>query len=140
MMERVWRIVADHPCVTSKSVAQIMGEEHSEVSSHLSAMVKRGMIRSEMIPIKVRCGNGFTDRRVHHYTACIKQYELLPLKKKSARNPKPLSVTPLQQIKDSIPRAELTPLTRVTPGFDIEQLTLSEARALYQKLHVLFGK
>lgn len=138
MIERVWRIVKESGSqgATSRDVAARMKHDHTrKVTPSLSDMTKRGMVAA------VPEFDGKTGRQIYRYFTDMGTYRLLPpltpAKKDKRRQ---VSHTP-----DAVPATAHTPTPSPAPApaaegfFDIDRMTIAQARALYQQLHKMFG-
>ena len=139
VIERVWRYVADHPGVTSRTVSQVLGLKQSEASSQLVVLVHRRMCCEKKQVLKVRAGKGWTNRLISHYSVCIPNYELLPLPKV----PPPVSVNIAkitEQVKPLSFEVWGVPAVQPEPGLgiDILSMPLGQARELYERLKRVF--
>jgi hypothetical protein len=120
--ELIWRRVKEQPGMTAKGIGMSLTSiKKSSISTLLSAMEKRGMV--------------YTKRdagRARKYYTDMTAYELLPL-------PKPLpKVTPPAKIE--VEYCQSSPLVVTPPkAFNLDDLTVREARALYEQLHKMFG-
>lgn len=135
--ERLWRIIKDHPGLTAVALSPKVGLKVANVSSICGLMVKRGMLVTDTVPLRVRSGHGYCVRdvlvyRVHHRMGG--EYDLLPMPAKP-KCEKVTNATPIAAAKP-IPVSDPAPAT--TP--DIDHLTLAQARNLYNVLHKLFGE
>lgn len=136
--ERIFNYVKDHPDVTAETVRKALKMEASSVSSILSQLESRKMLSSVSKALRVNSSNGKSMlRHVAHYTAIIKEYELLP---------KPKKVAAVAAEVQKKPRIELTIVpvekksSNLPPSIDefIERLTIGDARRLHQKLDAMF--
>jgi len=134
--KRIWLYVKDHPHTTAGTLEKVLKETLSATSTSLGALVRRGMLNRVSVVTR-------NSKRIFEYTAPAKmtEYELLPVDKsvvlkdyqhKTAMSP----ITVSQNGTPVIPsRANLSGL-----ALNVENLTLAEARIVYDKLHILFGK
>lgn len=119
--QRVWMYLHDHPHVlgrTSMEISKALGIKNNSVSSVISDMCDRGMVTSHSVPRK-------TGSTVKHYKAVGDTYERLPRLKRPPETAKWSPATP----------ATLTPVTRIP---SIEDMTIREAREMYQELKRFF--
>lgn len=138
--ERIWRYFKDHPRSTSLACTQTLRLNRSNVSSYISEMETRRMLRSEMLEMKLKGPHGaFVNRRVKHYSVNINEFEMLP----KPHKPK----APRKSSKKAAPAAvekHPTPATTPTPpSWDAEAvvrtLTPRQARAVYDQLKEIFA-
>lgn len=112
-MQRVWTTVYNSKLrITSSDVAKILKESNGNVSSLLSQMEQRGMVDAV-----------YNNKGVKEYGTIGDKYELLPVRK--------VATTPAKW------RASM-PILIQDKVFDVDSLTISEARALYRKLKPMF--
>lgn len=121
--EQLWRIVKDQPGSTAKEIATRAKHINlSSTSSQLYQMVARGMLYTKP-------GNlGPNGGRANRYFTDMDTYTSLPYNKKPAvvRGLRPAALTP-------------PPAPSAAPGFDLDSMTVAQARALYRQLHKMFG-
>jgi DNA-binding CsgD family transcriptional regulator len=146
--KRVWLWLNDHPGKTSKQIAIALGEKHSNVATTLGQMVKRRMVQG------TKQQHPHRNVQEWHYETCIKQYELLPMRKAKPQ-PKPkvdvkngiitgfgLSAVPVSTetvASLAVPLSVASPFEQPKCKFNLDDLTVREARALYEQLHKMFG-
>jgi len=131
--EQCWLWLRDHPRTSSRQLSSVF---KCETSRPIWDLVDRGMLTSELVSDKRVCQKAFK-----LYSVIGKEYDLLPRKKKQAKpvkssNPSaaPLSIL----LADHLPMS-LKPLKIVVNAdFDIEGLTLGQARKLYAQLREIF--
>lgn len=120
-MQRVWEWLKDHPGKTAKDLTAEF--KLKSVTSLLAQMGHRKMLTMELRPYHK------TGRNVGHYYVAsnMQAYELLPL------------VKPKKQVVEQL-QEDPQPAASQDTEIDIENMTLSEARKLYMRLHSYFGK
>jgi len=145
-MERVWRMLKDNPNRTAKAVAAQTGIPLTSVSSICSKMELRGMMRHTERQEVSRGKNGLSyGRTVYYFTPIGDEFELLPMPPKPKKDP----VTPSAARLFSQMRAEVdampvaapipAPVPRPAPKYDVESMTISEARTMWNHLNQFFG-
>ena len=135
LMERIWLYVKDHPGVLSAHLHRILKEEANAVSPMVSQMAKREMLIREKQSPPYRGVPSFY-LRVNPKMRGV--YELLPEPKKP-NTQIAVSVQKLPQAPAVVsePKEKLQPVNVET--FDLESLTIREARQLQARLNQLFG-
>lgn len=134
--ERIWRVIKDHPGITSSRVAEITGVPHNNTSSLAKTMVDRGMLTMDTQQLRVKGPRGsWIVRKVAVFTVDPRmngEYEM-----------RPAPLKPKAAVTFVAPKAAVTPAKEpaapATPKTNIDHLTLGEARSLYDALHQLFG-
>lgn len=130
LVERVWLWIKDHPKTTPTVVAKALGTSREMVQVSLTNMFNRGMVVKVQSDLKHA-------RRGEKLWSCIpslKQYELLPKLDASLIIPK----------KDEYVHKAIT-LTSAdishlkATNIKVEELTIVEARQLYDKLKPYFS-
>lgn len=131
LKNRIWLWLKDHPGKNYKTVATALKATPSSVSSQLGDLYARGMLSCETVPSNAKRGV----KSIKIYSALGREYELAPL---------PLKNSPCKTHTKRVPiDAPLIHIGTLPPlpahkGIDVEQLTISEARALYRKLQEMF--
>lgn len=120
--QRIWVWLKDHQPQTAKAISAALHLAQSPTL--LSSMEKRGMVTSKLEHSRLTGGT------VKWYSTVGRAYELLPVPKKTANKPQPPA---LQTQALDAPAA-----TRPTAAFDLDALTIAEARALYSRLARMF--
>lgn len=145
-IEKCWLWIKDHPRISSRSLDAVFKRP---MAASIHEMKRRGMLKIEEE----------MDKRIHHspfsvYSVTQKEYDLLPVlpqyRKTSAKAPAPAPAAPpaapaLQLVPPAPdkPPAAPAPVPAPTPApqmievgadFDVDKLTLGQARALYAKL------
>jgi hypothetical protein len=121
--QRVWRIIKDEPGLTqSQMFKRLPAIAKGSISSQLHLMEKRGMVY-----VKGTKGGGPTGTSKAYYTD-LDHYERLPLPKGNGKTAEPAPA----------PALGLAPPT-TAKKFDLDGLTIGEARALYKQLKEMFG-
>lgn len=143
--ERIWRYFKDHPRSSSLACTQVLKLSRANVSSYISEMESRRMIRSEPVEMRLRGAHGaYHNRKVKHYTVNIAEFEMLPKPKKPARKVK--KTTPLAAPVATPPTATISVVS--TPPATLQDwsaeqlvhtLTPRQARAVYDQLKEIFG-
>jgi hypothetical protein len=138
LMQRVWQVLRDSKLPRSaKTVSQLLNVKTQDVSSVLSSLMARKMVERQFQVLSLKTGFGTAKREVAHYVALGSTYELRPLPPaKKAPAPKP----DVEQRFLRAPEAPVSPPPLQKPApVDIENMTLSDARALYKRLQEFFG-
>lgn len=130
LKKRVWLWLKDHPDKTCKEIYLALNVQQGHVSAELHDMFKRGMVtaRKEVLPGLKRFG----ERPVNVYRVTSKEYELLPVKK----TPRP-PVVKVEGPKVTVAVQEPNPV--VKKKFSIDDLSVYEAKELYDQLKKIFG-
>lgn len=119
----LWELVKLHPASTSAELSDISGMNANTVSIRLAQMFNRGyLIRAKNLDGKFR------------YTTAGDLYEGLRNKKSKAAKP----VRTPKTTKLSASRKQVEP-ANPTPSFDLNSMSIRQARALYDELKVIFG-
>jgi hypothetical protein len=154
MSERVWLYLKDHPKTTAKRLSTELREPVSIISSTVSTLVRRKMLTFEVEAIRLKGGRGpKTHRRYSVEPKMGGRYELWPIVVKSkSRKATRVSAPAPQKPVQTLPPVHETgtvqqpPLTikpqivTIAKSQDfIDGLTVAEARALYERLHKMFG-
>ena len=129
--ERIWEQLHGTPNKTSIEVAALMGVDQATVSHYLTQMFRRSMLDRKhrtWINEKAR------QQTSYEYTVRGNKYTLKPLALVSAKSVRKESVnhrtfTAAADLEQQNP----------TTSFDIEALTMRQARGLYNKLDAIFG-
>ena len=122
--ERIHAWMKDHPWKTYDEISKALHIHTSSVSSVLSDMQSRGMVKSQR---GSRMGRGFTE-----YAVTMQVYENLPKPAKPSAQPKSLTSADIPM--------EAQPLVVVPPPkINLEALTIAEARELYHQLKGMFA-
>lgn len=159
-MERVWRVIKDHPGITSKRIAGLINLNTSMVASYCSVLLARNMISVKYIPTHTKVGRGVGTRNISTFSTNLRSYELLPMPKakeavaEQVRPGKGLnsSVTIVHPDREQIIQQLMQPLKKevaiaqvseapeaTTAKIDVNKLTVMEARQLYEQLKAIFG-
>jgi len=128
--EILWRFVKNEPGLTSAKLAVKTGLPRPTVNSGLSQMEKRAIVYT-----KGTKGFGYTGTAKAYYTD-LDAYKLLPMPKVDA----PKKFAP----PASFPPADAAKAGTVQPAqaptaFDLESLTIADARRLYNQLKGMFA-
>lgn len=159
-MERIWRVIKDHPGITAKRIASMMNIDSSTVSANCCILVARGMISVKYVPTHMKVGRGVGTRNISTFYTDMREYELLPMpkvKEEAAEKVVPgkglnSSVTIVHPGREQIAQQLMQPLKKevaiaqvseapevAAPKIDVNKLTVMEARALYEQLKAIFG-
>lgn len=135
LTRQIWDIVAQNHGITSKQVADQLGVGNDAVSTRLTQMFKRGWV----------------DRKPHEngtflYTTNFKSYPAKPMKEalKRATAVRKANLAAAQQKKKAAKRPKLsaprkeTAVSNSTGSFNLDALTLGQARELYTQLKRMF--
>lgn len=125
--EQAWLWLRDHPRSRLQTLNKVFKREMASTVNNLKI---RGMLKTE-IERDPRTNN----RHISFYSVLEKEYDLLPMPAlkappKAKKLPEPAPTVIPAPI--AIPSPE--PVVTVTPDFDIDALTLGQARALFAKL------
>ena len=136
--ELLWRVVRDNPGKNAKALIALSALPGTSASTLLTQMVKRKMMRQELVPMKAKMGLGYGTRNIAHYYTAIPEFEVLPKPTKSYVTPPAPAVKPAV----NIPRSETYPVV-ATPattavGFNLESLTIAQAREIHAQLGRMF--
>ena len=128
--KRIWVWLNDHQPQSAKAVAAALSIP--EASSLLSMMERRRMVTSTK---DLNRSTGFVIKR---YSTVGREYELLPMPKKikSVETAKPI-INPAPALVTIAPPAIQT-IAPAANKFDLDTLTIAEARALYIRLAKMF--
>lgn len=126
LKKRIWLWLKDHPAKSYREISIALNELHTSVSSTLTEMSSRGMLSYSKAESEGKKGHNIT-----RYSIVSKEYELLPM---PIKNSPCKTHTTKVEVDAPIIRIEPKPVSKI----DIEQLTVSEARALYRKLQEFF--
>jgi hypothetical protein len=128
--ERLWRIIKDEPGLTATQMQKrLPAIKVGSISSQLSLMETRSMVY-----VKGTKGQGPKGTAKAYYTD-MERYERLPAPKPTTHMPAPAPAAtpdisqPLACVPQSAPAGDV---------FDLDSLTIREARALYLKLKEMF--
>lgn len=126
---QIWNIIKEQPGVTYSRLKQRAAHlSRGSISSTLNDMEKRSMIYSR--PIGDRKNAYFTD---------MEQYRLLP-RPAATKQPTKVPEQPPAAGKLAGEPTATASTQHTTPSvFSVDQLTIAQARALYQQLHKMFG-
>jgi len=117
--KRVWLWLKDHPGKTAKEIALALHEDTKAVSTRLTQMEQRHMVQSKHAHHK-----GTSYRGIKEYTALGNTFEVLPI-----------ATTPLRVQPYKIHDLVIIPTQKER---NIDDLTIAEARALYEQLKRMF--
>jgi DNA-binding CsgD family transcriptional regulator len=123
--KRIWLWLKDHPGKTAKDIATALNIEASTSSSQLTKMEQRGMVAKVYSSVY---GDSL------RWKTCIPEYDLLPIHKNGIIAKATVTTLPP-------PIAPKAPSMGALPSykFDMEKLTIEDARTLYLQLKKLFG-
>ena len=136
--ERIWRYFKDHPRSTSLACTQVLKLSRANVSSYISEMETRRMLRSEQLELRVKGARGvFHARKVKHYSVNINEFEMLPKPHRAASAVRKVAKKPA-------PKAVPAPATPALPAewnaeALVRALTPRQARAVYDQLKEIFA-
>ena len=132
MTKRIWLLIQDHPNCTIQDICKVLNIDIGIAGIRVADLYHRKMItrtRSFRNTIK-----GKVD--VFELRVTMKEYELLP---RPAKTTRPVVAQPSVEHEPTPP----TPQPRFAivrkNSIDIDAMPVGEARALYQKLHAIFG-
>ena len=138
--QRIWRYFKDHPRSTSLACTQVLKLSRAHVSSYISEMETRRMLRSEQLELRVKGARGvFHARKVKHYSVNINEFEMLPKPHRAASAAR-------KSVKKPVPKPAPAP-TVATPALPadwdaealVRALTPRQARAVYDHLKEIFA-
>ena len=132
LKKRVWLWLRDHPGKTSVEIANGMGHQQSSISVVLKDMTDRAMVVRKLVH---RRNMSSIRPQVFEYETCIREFEVLPKKTKIGQ--KTDGRRPLVDLFNKA--AGIITEDVPTSKIDIDKMPIGEARALYEKLHKLFG-
>ena len=130
-MQILWTIVRDYPGKPAKFIIDTAKLPEASAHAALNVMVHRKMLRFELVPMRVKAGNTFSERGVRHYYTAIREFELLPPVKKVNRS------APTKPAPAPIPAPLIAAPTPV--GIDLDNLTIAQARVVYRQLKEMFA-
>lgn len=141
--ERIWTYIKDHPRSTCFDISSVFKLPFNQVATVAGLLVRRKMLCVEKDRRRAR-GVSYA-RLINLYTVPPNMpfYTVLPLG--PARHPKKgrvASVKPELKAVPTLPAVEIpapTPAPQVDK-FDLDALTVGEAKLLYERLHRMFGK
>ena len=125
--KRVWTWLKDHPSKTAKEVASGLNIKENIAYATLHNLLTRGMISAHKEYIYTSSkvvGKSY----VNVYVAEGKSYELLPVKKSKPSQVKPLSQPSFNK-----------PVVETKSKIVVDNLSVLEARELYEQLKKIFG-
>jgi hypothetical protein len=133
--KRIWLWLKDHPNKTAREIELAIGETRpGHVSNSVSDLYTRGMVSARAVNNSVYPNARKTNRGrsfVNVYAALGSEFELLP------RPKTPSKVIAKHTANTPVPSEPEKPVAKF--AINIENMTLSEARALYLKLKEFFG-
>lgn len=147
-MQRLWMKIKDYPNKTAKELRVLSGVRQGSICSLLAQMERRGMVHAQK---DVRI---WRDKRrsLKVYSTNLHKYELLPVPPKEVKPPKGQAPTPaasgfgIRQVsvlplKLAVPESpKLVEVEVLNDDKFIDNLTVAQARLLYQKLRGMFGQ
>lgn len=136
--ERIWYYVKDHPGSTCHDIQAVLHLPFDRVATVCGTLVKRKMFYVKKETRRVHGTRGGV-RMVNLYTAppTMGVYTVLPMpSSKPAASPAPakLPAPPLQVVPPTLASPEQK------SKFDLDNMTVGEAKLLYERLHRMFGK
>lgn len=144
LIYRVWCILKDNPGpMTTKRVTQLIGDKpEADVSSTMSHLLRRCMVRKSKVTVRGPVGQYKTwkDRSVSAYelTRPNSPYELLPAQKAPAKqvNLAQAQVFTLPSyVEIEVPQPEDT----ASPTHAIDSMTVATARDMYRAIRANFN-
>ncbi len=138
--ELIWQFLKDHPSQSAAALVAALKLPPERVNNSLWMMERRGMVASTTHVEREHSSRG-NYRNIKRYTAVGATFEMLPLVKKAVTRvsqkavPQPVTAVEPQQEKP----ATLVQQAKKVEDFDLDGLTIRQARALYDKLHRMFG-
>lgn len=136
--EQAWLWLRDHPRSRLQTLNKVFKREMASTVNNLKT---RGMLKTE-IERDPRTNN----RHISFYSVLEKEYDLLPMpalkapqlkappKAKKLPEPAPTAIPAPAEVPVTVAIPSPEPVGTVTPDFDIDALTLGQARALFAKL------
>lgn len=127
--ERVWRAIKESPGITNGELQKrLAGLPAGTIGSSLADLEQRGAVYSR------NTFNKNVGRDIKAYYTDMEVYTKQPMPKASKPSIKLVDKSrPVGNVPDETP-------PKKPQGFDIDNLTIAEARALYQRLHKMFGE
>lgn len=123
---RIWLWLKDHPGKTSKEIALGLNSKLGNVSPTLTNLYRRGMVTMTKETLTHR-SNAKGRKVISTYRAVGDKFELLPVKKTVKVNgPKITVATP-------------KPKPVIKKKFSIDDLSVYEAKELYEQLKTIFA-
>lgn len=130
--ERIWRAVKDEPGLTQAQLCKRLASiPKGTVSGRLHDMEVRGMVYTSGVKNQ---GGGWRDA-VKAYHTDLDAFQLLPRPRKSPRTNRPTKVS--RRTTHQVAPAVTPPAEREV--FDLDAMTIREARALYAQLKEMFA-
>lgn len=137
--ERLWQHIRANQGHTAHQIAKVLRSiPSSTIASQLSDMERRGMVFVKGAKAATTWGRS----TVKAYHSDMTTYELLPVLAQFRRDkPAALIKAPVATTPAPTPSAapQAPAAAPAAPQFNLEALTLAEARALYLQLHKMFG-
>jgi hypothetical protein len=127
-MQIIWEYLHAFPNKTSAELADAINSKQGNVSSNLTQMVRRNMVERKH---RTWINEDARQQTSYEYAAIGNKYTL-----------KPVTLVPAHPRKSPTPKAAPAPhqpRQNPTTSFDIEALTVRQARDLYNKLGAFFG-
>ncbi len=134
--ERIWEQLHGTPNKTCIEVAALMGLDQATVSHYLTQMFRRSMLDRKhrtWINEKAR------QQTSYEYTVRGNKYTLKPLALVSAKSVRKAPYQPPERPVEHPLFDAMVAHQNPTTSFDIEALTMRQARDLYNKLDAIFG-
>lgn len=148
-MQRLWMKIKDYPNKTAKELRVLSGVQQGSIFSLLAQMERRNMVQAQK---DMRIWRD-TRRSLKVYSTNLHEYELLPVPYLVVKPSKPHALAPAAAPGLGIRQVSVLPLKRAAPdspspveveGLNdvkfIDNLTVGQARLLYQKLRGMFGQ
>lgn len=150
--KRLWLYLKDNPRTPVSKLVPVFKTSDDIIRINLTNMLKRGMLEVVKEPRMVKGGYSGTISRfilLYSVPSRMKEYELLPPPKSSAQAKKQATVKAMIQSTPA-PLTNQTHVAATSAPKDLQQpaprcaesvdnMTLREARQLYDELHKLFG-
>lgn len=155
--KRLWLYIKDNPKCSAAKLTPIFKSSPDVIRLTLRDMAARGMLTVSKEPRMAKGGVKGTMVRLtllYSTPSHMKEYALMPKDKRAAKKAAPAAVakpastwptvssstmtlSPSQDLQQAQAVAKSAPPKDV---FDVESLTIAEARRLYEALHKLFSK
>lgn len=130
-IQLTWTWLKDHPNKTAREVETAL--KFSGTSSTLAQLRKRGMVTCK--PEQ----DARNPMPVNRYTAVGTEYELKPMPKK-VKPVKPSQFTNAAGLPIAASSAvPVAPVPAAPADFNLDTMTIADARKLYKQLHRMFG-
>ena len=121
--QKIHHYLKDHPNKTNEEIAKALGSNSHSTYVCLNRALKAGLLRR-------RKGSRFT-KGVWEYEVVFKEFQQPPYHNSKKKQPKLADSPEITHVAEAAQPK--------TSKFDIDSLTLGEARNLYNELHKMFG-